>query len=265
MSHNTISPVTKTRKGDGQPTKHILLQKENLVTHDKTWLPARLQPPKLSDGVPYGVYLVEYEQYLHALQYMKGRYLEGRRFDLQRRPTVAPTLLPAVTFSISNSPNQSRARPLVFGTTEVDPLLIGRLNASGFRAPEPVAIRGQQGAYTLRVPLTTEQAAEFSSVPITPPQPPAKNKPTEKQVADRKVAKKARRKARVAARKLEKSTKTAEALTAKVTAEAQLVSAKTKLGVAKRRAKRSKTAPSVLRRRERRAATRSAGATAGVT
>jgi hypothetical protein len=217
MSFNTSALPPATRKGDGQPTKHILLQKENLVTHDKTWLPARLQPPKLTDTMPYGVYLQQYEQYLHALQYMKGRFLESRRFDVSKRLAVKPTLLPPVTWQHPTAAFVQKGRPLVFGTVQVPPAASSidsdqEYGNTGLRAPNPTPI----------------------DVTVAPP--PAKNKPTERQVASRKAAKKARRKARLSTRKLERSTALANAVAEKATAEVKAVSASNKLVAVKQRA-----------------------------
>jgi hypothetical protein len=77
----------RSRPPDG--VKRVLLQKENLQTFDKTWLPARLQPPKLEPGTPYAVYLSEYESYLFALQHMKAVHLRCTARDPSRAPAVS--------------------------------------------------------------------------------------------------------------------------------------------------------------------------------
>jgi hypothetical protein len=239
-----------------QPTKHVLLQKETLVTHDKTWLPARLQPPRQTDGVPYGVYLAAYEQYLHALRYMKGRFLEGRRFDLSKRPQISPVLQAPVSYAVTGSlPMVSR--PLVFGTANLPANVVGMRLAS--EPPTPVQVPGEPGKYTLRKPLSDFEYARIQSFPIPPSDPmPYKHTVTEKQAADRKAAKKARRKARAAANKVTKDVVRTQALTEKVDAQTELIRAQVKLTSAKKKAKRSR--PSAVRRKAKRAAKRAAAA-----
>lgn len=68
--------------------RRILLQKENIVTHDRTWSPGRLQPPQQRESQPYGVYLGEYEQYLQGLQHMKRLHLTLTRRDPARAAPV---------------------------------------------------------------------------------------------------------------------------------------------------------------------------------
>lgn len=84
MSNSSIPKASPS-----SPVKRVFLQKETLQTFDKTWLPARLQPPKLSEETPYSAYLAEYEQYLHALQHMKGVHLKLTRRDPARAPAIA--------------------------------------------------------------------------------------------------------------------------------------------------------------------------------
>jgi len=73
------------------PVKRVLLQKENLQTFDKTWLPARLQAPLNVVEKPYCVYLAEYQEYLHALQDMKRVHLALTRRDPRRSPGIQVT------------------------------------------------------------------------------------------------------------------------------------------------------------------------------
>lgn len=69
-----------------RPDKTILLQKENVWNLDRYWQPARLQPPPqpvaaIGMETQYSQYLVQYEQYLLALQHMKAVYLRTQRRD----------------------------------------------------------------------------------------------------------------------------------------------------------------------------------------
>lgn len=84
-------------KPTSQPLKRILLQKENLQTFDKTWLPGRLSPPapplpslsaeSYEEG--YQVYLSCYKRYLHALQHMKREHLALTRYDGPLEPDLS--------------------------------------------------------------------------------------------------------------------------------------------------------------------------------
>jgi len=117
------------------PLRRILLQKENLSTFDKTWLPSRLQPPKQSPDFPYSVYLAEYEQYLFALQSMKAVHLRLTRRDPRLAPAVqasraaisllAPEPFAALKQAIGfESPAYHGAEPLArMGSNAAIPLL----------------------------------------------------------------------------------------------------------------------------------------------
>lgn len=233
MSSTQQSPVTPSRKGDGQPTKHILLQKENLVTHDRTWLPARLQPPKLADGVPYSAYLLQYEQYLDALQYMKSRFLETRRFDPSRRRAIDPKLT-AINHAVvvpGAKPLSMTVCGLTFGTINAHPLEANHLASPMF-------------------PDTSSGPPPSFPVDLDPVVPVVKNVPTPRQQASRKAAKKARRKARARTIAADKTIAESKVIAAKASAQADALSAVTKLERARK--KRSKLSPSHARRREKR-------------
>lgn len=94
----------------------MLLQTEQLQTFDKTWLPARLQAPRPQGGVPYGVYLAEYEQYLVALQHMKASHMRLTRRDPRvaaavsvRRSSV--DLIPREILSMARSRGAGSTEP----------------------------------------------------------------------------------------------------------------------------------------------------------
>jgi len=210
------------------------------VTHDKTWLPARLQPPKLSDGVPYSVYLVQYEQYLDALQHMKRRFLETRRFDPKKLRPVVPSLGP-----VSYPPSGEKGA--ILGMITSVGLTFGSI-------PPPLFDDGNS-------PPSAAETARFKkaleSIDTTPAAPLVKNVPTPAQIASRKAHKRARRKARVAAKKLEQKTAATQAQAEHVSAQVALVTASGKLLAAEKRLKKKKPeSPARKKRREARAAAR---------
>jgi hypothetical protein len=236
----------------GVKPKHILLQQERLITHDKTWLPARLQPPKLTDSIPYAVYLGQYEQYLAALRYMKARFLASRRADATKR-LVYSTRCEAVVFAAPDMQSRGagsfalrQAPSLVFGTIEEH---LADMSDASVPMPRPGG----------------PQTPEPKVVPIAPVFDPTKKTTSEAKQQARKAAKKARRKARRVAKAEEKTLEMVKANAEKAKAETTLIQAKDKLIKAKARlakggAKAVKTpkhvTPSKLRRKERRALAR---------
>lgn len=271
MSKNTVSPVTPTRKGDGQPTKHILLQQERLVTHDRTWLPARLQPPSLPPGTPYASYLLEYEQYLDALQYMKKRFLETRRFDPKAVRKVDPKVAPIVSLRVATQTNNvvRTSQPgLVFGDVHTyhekfPPTLRSAPSEGDWLSVVPVHQRKKvQEALTAKgISTATGLAHEPVELPLM--EPLVKNVPTSRQKSSRKAAKKARRKARVAAKKEEQRLVSLKLSTEEVEAKRALASAKLGLAVVNdKTAKRRARSAGDLRRRAARSARRRARAAA---
>jgi hypothetical protein len=235
----------------GVKPKHILLQQERLITHDKTWLPARLQPPKLTDSIPYAVYLGQYEQYLAALRYMKARFLASRRADATKR-LVYHSRCESVVFAAPDMQARGagsfalrQAPSLVFGTIEEH-----LADMSDAQVPTP--------SYGGPAPAT-------KVVPIAPVFDPTKKTTSEAKQQARKAAKKARRKARRVAKAEEKTLELVKANAEKAKAETTLIQAKDKLTKAKARlakggAKAGQTpkhaTPSKLRRKERRALAR---------
>jgi hypothetical protein len=228
----------------GTPSKHILLQKENLVTHDKTWLPARLQPPRLTEEKLYPDYLAEYEQYLVALQHMKAVFLATRRADESKK------LIPPVVYGTAlrkgyNPATQSmtyRTYPnLRFGTippvTEFDEHRMAR----GSSLPQP------------------EVLPSFFEIPQVAT---TKNVVTPELKKARRKAKKQRAAARRAARKSSPSDQI-KAEAAKVEAKVRLVSAQAALAKVSTKAKRLSPGEARRRakRRSRRAEERKARAT----
>jgi len=90
MASSQAAPLSQTKK--------ILLQKETLQTFDKTWLPARVQPPRVDQYTNYGSYLAAYEQYLVALQHMKNVHLKLTRRDPIRAATFTTSRPLAANF-----------------------------------------------------------------------------------------------------------------------------------------------------------------------
>jgi len=218
------------------PIKHVLLQQERVFTHDRTWLPARLQPPTQGPDKPYSVYLADYETYLLALQHMKSIFLGTRRANQALR-TPVHTGRTTVRWETGDGPRPREivSPAIVFGTAPVVresfPRGANLVSQSSTARAEPI------------VPLV--------SAPTVTPTPISANK-----LAARRRARNQRRKAARRA-KAKSPLEQLQATAAEVEARASLVKAHTVLVKAKRtKGRLQKRSPSYLRRKERRRAAR---------
>jgi len=221
--------ATPATKPPLAPVKRVLLQQERLQTFDKTWLPARLNPPALRTDQSYAAYLVEYEQYLAALQNMRALHLGLTRKDPRRR-VVAPRV-----------PNPPEGPSLSMAG-------VAKMSKSGVLPTAATA--AEKYADFLRGPSVSQWRADhFSMVPqliFTVPsevQDALPTPPTERQLSDRKVQRAARRRARRAVRKERKATEREAAATKASLAKAVKAEAEFKLVTYTRRTAAKQSAP----------------------